>query len=159
MTKSVFRFVIIYIKVISMTMLIRSCRSSSHCRWYHPDASSCNLYNSLEMMHLNLRVRDRQIRLNYHCDVTMCAMASRISSLTIVYSTVYTGTDQRKHQSSMWLAFLCEESVNFPHKWPVTRKMFPFDDVTMRTPKENSLSNGRQVTCPDIPTSAPQGSI
>ena len=40
----------------------------------------------------------------------------------------------RKHQSSASLAFVREihrGPVNFPHKWPVTRKMFPFDDVIM----------------------------
>ena len=26
-------------------------------------------------------------------------------------------------------------AVNSPHKWPVTRKMFPFDDVIMKTNK------------------------
>ena len=48
------------------------------------------------------------------------------------YSTVYSGADQRKHQSSASLTFLRgihRWPVNFPHKWPVTRKMFPFDDV------------------------------
>ena len=34
--------------------------------------------------------------------------------------------DQRKYQSSASLAFLGN-----PPKWPVTRKMFPFDDVIM----------------------------
>ena len=34
----------------------------------------------------------------------MGAMASQISSLTIVYSTVYSGADQRKHLSSASLA-------------------------------------------------------
>ena len=51
-----------------------------------------------------------------------------------VYSTVYSGVDQRKHQSSASLAFVWgihRGSVNSPHKWPVTRKMFPFDDVIM----------------------------
>ena len=46
-------------------------------------------------------------------------------------STVFSGTDQRKHQSSASLAFVREIHrwpVNFPHKGPVTRKMFPFDD-------------------------------
>ena len=69
----------------------------------------------------------------HYSDAIMGAMASQIASLTIVYLTVY--SDQRKHQSSTasqafvrgihrWLA-------NSPHKWPVTRKMFPFDDVIM----------------------------
>ena len=59
-------------------------------------------------------------------------MASQITSLTIVYSTVYSGADQRKHQSSASLAFvrgIHRLPVNSPHKWPVTRKMFPLDDV------------------------------
>ena len=61
-------------------------------------------------------------------------MASQITSLTIVYSTVYSGEDQRKHQSSASLAFvrgIHRGPVNSPHKWPVTRKMFSFDDVIM----------------------------
>ena len=64
----------------------------------------------------------------------MSAIASQITSLTIVYSTDYPGADQSKHQSSASLAFVWgihRGPVNSPHKWPVTRKMFPFDDVIM----------------------------
>ena len=64
----------------------------------------------------------------------MSAIASQITSLTIVYSTVYSGADQRKHESSASLTFvrgIHRGPVNSPHKWPVTRKMFPFDDVIM----------------------------
>ena len=64
----------------------------------------------------------------------MGAMPSQITSLTIVYSTIYSGADQSKHQSSASLAFVWgihRGPVNSPHKWPVTRKMFPFDDVIM----------------------------
>ena len=57
----------------------------------------------------------------------MGAMASQITSITIVYSTAYPDADQTKHQSSASLAFV----LNSPRKWPVTRKMFPFDDVIM----------------------------
>ena len=60
----------------------------------------------------------------------MGGIASQITSLEIVYSTVYSGWDQRKHQSSTYLAFV-RGPVNSPHKWTVTRKMFPFDDVIM----------------------------
>ena len=62
----------------------------------------------------------------------MSSIASQITILTTVYSTVYSGADQRKHQSSASLAFvrgIHRGPVNSPHKWPVTRKMFPFDDV------------------------------
>ena len=64
----------------------------------------------------------------------MGAIASQITSLTIVFSTVYSDADQRKYQSSASLAFvqgIHRGPVNSPHKWPVTRKMFPFDDVIM----------------------------
>ena len=62
----------------------------------------------------------------------MVAMASQITSLTIVYSTVYSGADERKHQRSASLALVWGiRPVNSPHKWPVSRKMFPFDDVIM----------------------------
>ena len=72
-------------------------------------------------------------RIHYD-DVIMTTMSSQITSLTIVYSAVYSGLDQRKHQSSASLAFvrgIHRGPVNSPHKWPVTRKMFPFDDVIM----------------------------
>ena len=64
----------------------------------------------------------------------MGAIASQIISLTIVYSIVYSDVDQRKHKSSTSLAFvqgIHRVRVNSPHKWPVMRKMFPFDDVIM----------------------------
>ena len=73
----------------------------------------------------------------HYDDVIMTMLASQITSLTVVYSIVYSGVNQRKHQSSASLAFVREihrGPVNFPHKWPVTRKMFPFDDVIMRYP-------------------------
>ena len=71
----------------------------------------------------------------HYNDVIMGAIASQITSLTIVCSTVYSDADQRKHQSSASLAFvrgIHRGPVNSPHKWPVTRKMFPFDDVIVR---------------------------
>ena len=72
--------------------------------------------------------------LAHYSDVIMDTMASLITSLTSVYSTVHPGADQRKHQSSALLAFvggIHRRPVNSPHNWPVTRKMFPFDDVIM----------------------------
>ena len=72
--------------------------------------------------------------LKHYDDVIMGTIASQITSLTSVYSTVYSGADQSKHQSSASLAFVWgihRGPVNSPHKWPVTRKMFPFDDVIM----------------------------
>ena len=72
--------------------------------------------------------------LPHYGDIIMGTIASQITSLTIVYSIFYSDADQRKHQSSASLAFvrgIHRGPVNSPHKWPVTRKMFPFDDVIM----------------------------
>ena len=63
----------------------------------------------------------------HYNDVIMGAVASQITSLTIVYSTVDSDPDQRKHQSSASLTFVWgihRGPVNTLHKWPVTRKMF-----------------------------------
>ena len=73
---------------------------------------------------------------SHYIDVIMGGMASQITSLTIAYSTVYSGADQSKHQSSASLAFLWgiyRGPVNSPHKWPVTWKIFSFVDVIMQT--------------------------
>ena len=64
----------------------------------------------------------------HYSDVIMSPMASQITSLAIVYSIIYSGADQRKHQSSASLAFvrgIHRWPENSPHKGPVMRKMFP----------------------------------
>ena len=80
----------------------------------------------------------------------MSGIASQITSLMIVYSTLYPGADQRKHQSPASLAFvrgIHRGRVNSPHKWPVTRKLFPFDDVIML-----HVSWGQSSILEQIPT-------
>ena len=57
----------------------------------------------------------------------MSAMASQLTGVSIVCSTVGSCADQTKHQSSASLAFVWgihRSPVNSPHKWPITRKMF-----------------------------------
>ena len=62
----------------------------------------------------------------------MRAMAAQITSFTIVYSAFDSGRDQAKHESSESLAFIMGIHLRIPpYKGPVTRKMFPFDDVIM----------------------------
>ena len=71
---------------------------------------------------------------HHYNDVTMSAVASQFTSVSILCSTVGSGADQRKHQSSASLAFCGEFTGDrwFPRtKRPVTRNMFPFDDVIM----------------------------
>ena len=77
-------------------------------------------------------VCDCDLRCHNYDDVIIGAMASQITSLTIVYSAVYSDADQTKHQSSAPLAVvrgIHRGPMNSQHQWPVTRKMFPFDDV------------------------------
>ena len=46
------------------------------------------------------------ILMNHYNDVIMSSIASQITSLTVVYLNAYSDADQRKHQSSVWLAFV-----------------------------------------------------
>ena len=77
----------------------------------------------------------------------MGTMAFQITSLIIVYSTVYSGADQSKHQRSVSLAFvrgIHRGPVNSPHKWSVTRKMFPND---CHSRMRGSSYVGCDITC------------
>ena len=73
----------------------------------------------------------------HYSDVMMSTMASQITIVSSVCSTVCSDADQRKYQSSTSLA-LCEGNSpvtgDSPHKGLVTRRMFPFDDVIMDIP-------------------------
>ena len=76
------------------------------------------------------------VLLCHYNDVIMGTIASQVTSNAIVYSTVCSDADQRKHQSSVSLAFvrgIHRKPVNSPHKWPVTREMFPFHDIIMQS--------------------------
>ena len=92
----------------------------------------------------------------------MSVMASQVTSLTIIYSTVYSATDKENHKSSVSLAFvrgIHRWPVNYPHKGPVTRKTFPFDDVIMQAsvliPGPDCGWHGAHVQwarlCPQLP--------
>ena len=95
------------------------------------------------------------MRHSHYSDFIMGETASQITSLTIVYWTFYSDTDQRKHQSSASLAFVWgthRGPVNSPHKGPVTRKMFPFDDVIME--QFNLRTLNRNVDQDDWPNTS-----
>ena len=79
-------------------------------------------YCSLALSHWNIPWNMHSVCYGWfdYNDVIMTTISSQITSLTVVYSTVYSDADQRK-----------PGPVNSPHKGPVTRKMFPFDDVIM----------------------------
>ena len=70
----------------------------------------------------------------HYSDVMIGAMASQTTGVSIVYAIVCSDADQRKHQSSASLALVGgnhQLPMNSPHKGPVTRRIFPFDNVIM----------------------------
>ena len=101
---------------------------------YRPPFCSAFIYTYFIYIYIYIALFMLCILMSHYSDVIMGTKASQITSLTIVYSTVYSDADQRKHQSSASLAFVWginRSPLNSPHEWPVTRKMFPFDDVIM----------------------------
>ena len=83
----------------------------------------------------------------HYDDVIMSVMASHITGVSIVCSTLGAGADQRNHQSSASLAFVWgihRWPVNSPHKRTVTRKMFPSDNVIMQTHYYHRNLGGKQ---------------
>ena len=104
---------------------------------HYPNQSDLS---SLRFSDINLREQTYQPLITkiclkiHHSDVIMSTMASQITSPTIVNSTVCSGADERTHISSASLAFvrgIHQWPVNSLHKGPVTRKIFPFDDIIM----------------------------
>ena len=87
----------------------------------------------------------------HYIDGIMTTMAPQIASLTVVYSIVYSRRRSKK-TSKLRITGLCAGNspgpVNSLHKGPVTRKMFPFDDVIMgwchQNPHPHYASNSGQ---------------
>ena len=70
----------------------------------------------------------------HYSDVIMSMMASQITSVLIVYSTICSGQIKENIKAPchwpLWGEFASDRwPVNSLHKGPVTQKMFPFDDV------------------------------
>ena len=79
----------------------------------------------------------------HYSDIIMSTMASQITGVWIDYTNLCSGADKRKHQSSPSLAFVRgnhRSPVDYPHKGPATRNMFPFDDVTMSDDKVSIIT-------------------
>ena len=93
----------------------------------------CVYFYQWHMLH-TAPVYLRKIPLSWwhYSDVIMSMMVSQVTSISIVCSTICSGTGQRKHQSSTSLAFvrgIHRWSVDYPHKGPIMWKMFPFDEA------------------------------
>ena len=86
--------------------------------WNYLAISRNGAYISLNRSRLEYSAATRDPHLKngmcHYSDVIMGAIASQITSLTIIYSTVYSGAYQRKHQSSASLAFMREFTG---HRW------------------------------------------
>ena len=123
-----------------MNLAIRECFYNVITQWY--DTSYFIAFHHVVAWMMTMPERRRghyiwrasQISLSHYNNVITGAIASQITSLMIVFSTFYSDADQRKHQSSASLAFvrgIHRGPVDSSHKWSVTRKMLPFDDVIM----------------------------
>ena len=106
--------------------------------WWHGSGSTLFQVNACCLMAPGLRKNqcclNHQLGPLHYSNVMMSMMASQITGLTSVYSTVCLGADQRKQQRSASRAFvggIHRWPMTSPHKWPVIRKMFPFDGVIM----------------------------
>ena len=107
--------------VIYVQIVFKWCHKASRRKFNHGKISK----NTVSKILCNVKF------ITYN-DIMMSMMASQITRLTIVYSNVFSRTDERKHQSSASLTFVRGIqwwAVNSPHKGPVTQKIFPFDDV------------------------------
>ena len=125
--------------------------SKPHCLWgtselridnqrVHPRESNFQKICSNLFIWYGTRIAAPAITRRHCNDVIMDSMASQITNLTIVNSAVYSGADLRKHQRSASLAFV-RGIHRGPHKWPVSQKTFPFDDVIMCTSIANSWTS------------------
>ena len=109
--------------------------SERHC-WLIPAGALSSLAVRINIASVPIYIGPAYVRHWHYIDIIMTTVASQITSLPVVYSIVYSGADQRKHQGSASMALCAGNSpnpVNSPHKEPVTRKMVPFDDVIMGT--------------------------
>ena len=132
-------FAVVFRNLISIPITVPNFKNlSPSARFYRymaysSPATKPSIY-TLHTMYNYIICTAHMSQFTHYNDVIMSAMASQITSFAIVYSTVYSGADLRKHQSSASLAFvrgIHRWPVNCLHKGPVTRKMFPFDNVIM----------------------------
>ena len=139
---------IIYYFFLSFMFSRKSLTLLCHLRYQMESAENQGVLSLSELiMRCYMCIKHQRLLViwsTHYSDVIMGAMASQITSLTSVYSTVNSGADQRKHQNSASLAFvrgIHRWPANSPHKWPVTRKKIPFDDVIMYSANYYSWQN------------------
>ena len=120
----------------SSTIAINESYTTRHELWLQ--CTYTNRYNDMWYFQESARLVGACWYISCKChysDVITSAMASQITSLTIVHLTVYSGADQINIKAPRHWP-LCGKFIG--HRWIprtqgllVTRKMFPFDDVIM----------------------------
>ena len=118
-------------------MLIYALKTTN-CRWFETPWRSCdvtvmNRFEQCLVAWSTPTILLKQLlifagKIDYYNNVIMSGTASQITGVQIVCSTICSGADQRKHENSAYVRGIHRWPVDFPHKGPVTRKMFLFDD-------------------------------
>ena len=117
-----------YAKMFAITNSIcTSARKDYFVRTHVNTDTDCSHYNNIFTMNLPYP---------HALPGKLCitVTVSPITRVPIACSTVHSGTDQRKYQSSAWMTFVKAihwQQVISSHKGPITRKMFKFDDIIM----------------------------
>ena len=117
-----------------------------------PDFELLSLVTSNTMKHIGISNRCGEFWHDHYSDVKKSAMTSQITSVSIVWSPVCSGADQRKHQSCASVAW--GESTS--HHWiPLTKgqqckKCFHFMTsswVLTNTSWDNEETYSRPILC------------
>ena len=125
------RFIFMFLQINSARKRLNpTCAHVLYCVWIctsilHPR------HTGRVITHIRVNNTVHKATVLHYNDVIMSAMASQITSITTVYSTVYS---QRKYQSSTSLAFVWGNSPvtgEFPAQMASNAIIFPFDDVIM----------------------------
>ena len=93
-----------------------------------------------------LRYPITQIRFMHYVNVIMTTVASQITSLAVVYSIVYSGVDERKHQSSASLAFV--RGITGTGEFPAQRASYP-ENVSIWWRHHGLLSDNKHLAVAD----------
>ena len=81
-------------------------RTMLKCIYWFDFLLLCFIFVYIPLRSLGSLVHGFHHYINHYWNVIMGVIASQITSLTIVYSTVYPDADQRKHQNTVSLAFV-----------------------------------------------------
>ena len=101
-TESICRFS----TLLKMRKTTRRNKNVTHPIWIHFPCICPLQINKCEICHQCENIYHPDMDLHHYSDVVVSAMTSQITSVSIVYSNICSGADQRKHQSSAPLAFV-----------------------------------------------------